>query len=832
MPALAQYVRAHLSRSTHDTRPERYQQPMAATTAMPMHRIGETKTIGAHTYRLNEHSRWERADPDPEAQDRETPAGLAATTESASGAQQPAPQGQPGGQPAAGGAKADRWKGTPAPPSPADNYTHEQRHAFVASKLATISGPAKGMILAMHDAHQYKSGGEYATKQADQPSTNHLHQWLQQNVGKEANGGQIVDLGKGRLGFSSHAGAIVVWPPDAQGQRKIGYTNKTGIVAQGMGGGAAQPPGGMQTTPGAPPVQQEQPIDAELADDPAPPPVQQQPQAQQQPAQPQGPQPGFEPSKISPEQAQAAGAIEGDGKPAPQQRPAPSNPREAAHQAKQDYHEAVSSWEAEHASLSPRGNARWRSYIAAKRSIWRDKEALAGDHERKEKASQNQQAKTLKQQAKQAQQAQAQRKGQPKQPQDPQRAAAEQDAMRKRGIDPKTGGQELLHRAWNAGNATGSVEFESPEHRDLYDYASKMRRMATAKNFPSHELARVEHLRTSLASRLGVPQNEVRRMASETFASVKQQAKGLGHGEHRKLSRSAPEPQAKEHDTSLLDAPGGGEVPQAGPEGMARMGMPKARRRLIDRVEEHFGAHGIEPSDKNKAAIGEAIKKGQIKTPQGLRGVFKAAQKLKSRGDQNADDHEHVKEGIRRQANREGRESYQGIVKKQAAAWDMKPKEYHSLANELWNDYKGGHEARETAKSHGRKLSGLTAGKIHELENSGKDHSNVPHFDEYAQEIASNHGDLGWHDNHEERLWNLIKEGSQRVPSRSSAGFHEHIDNYLKQQMQSAGSSTGPILSEEEAAVPFTHPGRPERYAADEAYADLLQLDRRLLAAI
>lgn len=294
-------------------------------------RLGETKQFGGHSYELQEVQggahRWVRVDKEPEQ--RQTSAHAAAGEPTPPPVQQSA-----------------------APPDPA------QAHAFTKSQLGGIDGPAKGIMSAMHSHPDIQTKGvavqDFAPNQGRQ-----LHQWLRQNAGKTAGGGQAVDLGEGRMGFASKAGSVVVFPPkEGGGKWQVKYTNQTGLVARAMGGGRPAQPVGAAAPPS---MAGENPFG--------------QPRAA-------GAQPGFEPSKATPEQMASVSALaEKPAAPA-----AHATPRAAADEAKARLQGALKQWQDEVAGgLTPKGNARWRSYTAALRSIYGHHEQLARDWERKSK---------------------------------------------------------------------------------------------------------------------------------------------------------------------------------------------------------------------------------------------------------------------------------------------------------------------------------------------------------------------------------------------------------------------------------------------------------------
>lgn len=78
------------------------------------------------------------------------------------------------------------------------------------------------------------------------------------------------------------------------------------------------------------------------------------------------------------------------------------------------------------------------------------------------------------------------------------------------------------------------------------------------------------------------------------------------------------------------------------------------------------------------------------------------------------------------------------------------------------------HNEHESIKEHARKLSGLTAGKLAALENSGLDKASVPNFDQYVEELqAAYPGHIDSKDP-ESSVWELIREGRQHPPAKYS----------------------------------------------------------------
>ncbi len=151
-----------------------------------------------------------------------------------------------------------------------------------------------------------------------------------------------------------------------------------------------------------------------------------------------------------------------------------------------------------------------------------------------------------------------------------------------------------------------------------------------------------------------------------------------------------------------------------------------------------------------------------------------------------------------------------------AAAHGIKEHEYRSMAGEIFKEHHGEWAAKNAARAHARKLTGLTKADIDRLENQGHDHASkhpkLKKLDVWGQEIARQHGgNLGWGDGEDdgqhdyaEKLWNLIREGNEPQPRRHTAAFLDHVDNFLMAEQDRANKSRGKTPSREELdAVPF-----------------------------
>lgn len=176
--------------------------------------MGEVRQSGGASYRFNEHHRWESAESGEDKSEGDNQASDSAKTESDSDSQ---------------------VKNSPNSPPLKD------RQAFAAKSLAGIHSGAANVIRAMHSSPQFKKGGEYSTHDFAPKQVESLHQEFSSNVGKEFNGGRVVDLGKmygnGAIGYSSPAGAMVLIPPTNPGKKwTVHYTAMTGPVARSMQG--------------------------------------------------------------------------------------------------------------------------------------------------------------------------------------------------------------------------------------------------------------------------------------------------------------------------------------------------------------------------------------------------------------------------------------------------------------------------------------------------------------------------------------------------------------------------------------------------------------------
>jgi hypothetical protein len=80
-------------------------------------------------------------------------------------------------------------------------------------------------------------------------------------------------------------------------------------------------------------------------------------------------------------------------------------------------------------------------------------------------------------------------------------------------------------------------------------------------------------------------------------------------------------------------------------------------------------------------------------------------------------------------------------------------------------------DLKERAKDRARMLTGLNAGVLAQIENSHRDYSSVPGFDEAAHAVAMEHPELGLDPDDTDTpaaVWELIREGKQDPPAMHS----------------------------------------------------------------
>jgi hypothetical protein len=656
---------------------------------------------------------------------------------------------------------------------------HAARHAFTKSQLGNVAEPLKGLMAAFHAHPDVASGGASATQAVAPNLGRQAYAWLRQNAAQPKHGlaaaGQAVDLGQGKLGYASPAGSIIVWPADSSGKHQIKFTNQTGVVARAMGSPAQQNSAGQPgQRPAAP---QTGGIGATLAN-PVPPPVIAPPQfsaSANRPTTPTGqhadlrtgapppqtsspfappviaqapPQPGFEPSKATPEQLASTSAL--TEKPQPKTRPGgPQTPREIAEGTKQELARATAQWQSELAGgLSPKGNARWRSYLAALNSIHGHQDKLAREHERQEKASQK----------------------------PPKSGDAAKPALSDHEAAASKNAPDAFRDLQAMREGIGEVAYQ--------DGVKQLARQ-TKKPWEGRMLGGFQE------SQVEQPPEKSQRPQVPPGA--------LPPDERGAMSRLGIDPATGKPTKPQIPA---GAVPpgrNSPPEGPQWRHARDAFKKPVQPPAPPFIADW--PGTKPKPAPPTAFETPPVEQPKPAPGI-------------------------------EGSNKYKALVKQKADEWDMKPEDFHALADDLHKELTEHYGQREAAKQYARKALNLHAGDINRLENQGLDsgskHAKIKQLDTVGRELAAQYPQLGWGRGREddsdtgvdygEKLWELIKEGAKGVPSRTSSEFMDHVEEYLHSQLKRHGSSgtQGGHAAESEdlSAVPFTErrDGLVERY--------------------
>lgn len=763
-------------------------------------RIGTTMTMNGKTYVLQETTpgkpRWHAvAGSTDKTQD--APGTHSAQTQPPGGSGKTGFENVGTGRPAP--SVKGEWKKQGQGQQP-DTTTHEQRHKHVAGQLGSAPQQVRGVIAAMHADPTYRQGGETATKSFDQGQAGGLRTWMTQNVGKQVQGGRVVNLAGGALGFSGPAGAIVVWAADAQGKHKVGYTNKTGIVAQALQGGGSAPAGGPNFA--TPP----QIVGPQL------------PPFPKQPGQ-------FSPKGMGQEPQHAAGLerIDRPGQPQPVSPPisisdtpkpsatpteqmppqAPEGARNVQH-ARSMFEEGMAAFAAEAArGLSQRGRGRWRAYTAALRSIWRNEEANARTPllRQQKPAGQGRRGKAPEWQPTIAEGNQdfgdtLEKDATAKDP----KRAADLKAMREHGFLDDAGYRKSLQGLMTPKGAAPAQEQGEyqPPGKDWNDEDIQRSIAATERTKPGAAPGQPTADAPQAAEHDSVPD-----FVKQWPQAPEQRRGNAGFG---------PDKPTKPADQGFTVPPPPKSDKPAAPK--QRRQADRARK-LGDMARQHAQAIGFNHNDAGHKLIQDAIAKGHIQNPRHVRGILKTAHRLHQRdnpsGNVDKDSAPHVAEAIRRKRNRDQGEAWQHRVDDYAADFDLTPKEFEDHAASYYGDFKAHHDEREGVKQHLRSLVG-PGFSAHKLENSGKDSDALSPHDKNLQQLATEYPHIFRGDDHMETAWGLLKEGQKRAPALRSEEFLQHVAEQMGSRSRDRDE---PLPEEDEGATPFTEQGRPERYGVE-----------------
>lgn len=147
--------------------------------------------------------------------------------------------------------------------------------------------------------------------------------------------------------------------------------------------------------------------------------------------------------------------------------------------------------------------------------------------------------------------------------------------------------------------------------------------------------------------------------------------------------------------------------------------------------------------------------------------------------------------------------NWKEIVRHQAERWDISPDEYESAADQVWRDKTELMQTREAAKADARGRLGITAGDVGRLENKGIDSgskSSAKGLGTVGRTLASEYPELGWgqgygsgdDQDYAALVWDLIREGKQTIPSRTSKDYHEAVEEYLEYALTQTASTWKP----------------------------------------
>lgn len=655
---------------------------------------------------------------------------------------------------------------TPAPAAaaPAD---HAARHQFTKAALSQIEHPSvRGVMSALHAHPDVASGGATATEHFAPEHGRQAYDWMRQNAGKTTGGGQVVDLGKGRMGFASAAGSIIVTPPVGRSAAwQVKYTHNTGVVQRAMGKPAVPQPsaGPPAAPPGSGPPQPTPPRTA--------PPVQggtQEPFLREPPVITEPPQfqMGAQGRAMTPEAGQAASALMGSQQQpaAPASPSAPQSPRDLANASRDRLAAATQQWQQELGSgLTPKGNARWRSYLTALRSIHHDQEHLARTHEQQQKVAAKSQGKATAGGSSSS---------------DPEFAKMEAAVHQH---DPHA--LEQI-RQFSAGKAEGYRNLVQQYHDSLFPKSVTKRGNQPLFEKPEE----TPEVPPGAVSPLG--QREREAMGRLGIGGAGQASKPLGTAEER-LSRRDKERQMREEARTKgfsVRPPPKSPAPSARPQfgsGMHAWGDSPEQIAKNNPPEEH--GRGLLAPEQSAVATAPKAPAAAV-------------------------------------SPLEGSPKWKAFVRKKASEWDMKPHEFAQLADDLHKELSSHQGEQKAAYLTARKASGLAPADINKLENSGFDygseHPKIKQLDTIGRELAANYPGLGWGRGREEeggdegnidyaaKVWDLLKGGYKPPPSKTSSAFIEHVEDFLRHQLKHAGSSgvAGGHAAEGDdlSAVPFS----------------------------
>jgi hypothetical protein len=135
-----------------------------------------------------------------------------------------------------------------------------------------------------------------------------------------------------------------------------------------------------------------------------------------------------------------------------------------------------------------------------------------------------------------------------------------------------------------------------------------------------------------------------------------------------------------------------------------------------------------------------------------------------------------------------GSKSWPDILQHQAKKWDVDPATYNDIAKQVWDEEIEYIRERESARKQAAKSLRLNAGNLQMIENQGKDFASIKGFDEVARSLANDYPVLGWvhlvdenSSELEQKLWDLLREGQQKIPTKVSPEYHQKVERYMSE---------------------------------------------------
>jgi len=110
-------------------------------------------------------------------------------------------------------------------------------------------------------------------------------------------------------------------------------------------------------------------------------------------------------------------------------------------------------------------------------------------------------------------------------------------------------------------------------------------------------------------------------------------------------------------------------------------------------------------------------------------------------------------------------------------------------------------KTREAAKANARRLTGLNAGNLHKIEDSGHDHARTKGFDEAAQSFLYENPEMGFGstegvaDDIGDKLWDFIKEGKQAIPQLHHASIADEAANMVAARRPTRAQQIASVVS-------------------------------------